>query len=79
MINRTSLNRTFLAKVRAAAHEAIGLAARKGQGQAYVTNRRGKLMMRVDYQYGRQPALRFWEQSRRDVTPLITEALGGLL
>lgn len=88
MITPTSLNEAFLDKVRAAAREATHLAAVASiycagvghpQGQAYVKNRRGRLMMRVDYQYGRQPAIRFWEQSRRDITPMITKALGGFL
>ena len=85
MITPTSLNEAFLAKVRMAAREAIRNAATfqldqlQPHGQAYVTNRRGRLMMRVDYQYGREPSLRFWEGSTKDITPMITSALGGAL
>lgn len=90
MLTRTSLNPAFVDKLRQAAREAIHNAAvaklyagsapeAQPQGQAYVKNRRNKLMMRVDYQYGREPALRFWEGSRKDVTPLVTSVLGGAL
>ena len=88
MITPTSLNEAFLAKLRGAAREATHNAAVASlncagqghpQGQAYVKNRRGRLMMRVDYQYGRTPSLRFWEGSTKDITPMITSALGGAL
>lgn len=89
MLTRTSLNSAFVAKVRAAAREAIhnaavatlyaGSQATHQQGQAYVKNRRGKLMLRVDYQYDRVPALRFWEGSRKDITGLMTQALEVVL
>ena len=86
MITRTSLNDAFLAKVRAAAREAITNAAAWTrdievplQGQAYTTNRRGRLMMRVDFEVGRSPAFRFWEGSRKDITPMVIKAMGGSL
>lgn len=86
MITRTSLNEAFLDKVRQAAREAVKFGAAwtepeqdHAKGVSYVSNRRGRRMMRVDYQYGRSPAFRFWEESRRDVTPLVTAALGGAL
>lgn len=78
MLTRTSLNEAFLNKCRAAARRAIRNAAAWGTtGQAYIDNRRGRLMMRVDYSPER--GLRFWEGSRKDVTPLIAGALGGAL
>ena len=87
MITKTSLNLAFLRKVRIAARQAIADASsitlQQGleapQGQSYIANRRGRLMMRVDYQYGREPSLRFWAQSRRDITPMVQAALGGVL
>lgn len=89
-LKKTSLNAAFLAKCRKAAKEAIHLASccqlyggsnarAHAQGQSYIKNRRGKLMMRVDYQYGRVPALRFWYQSKVDVTEMVQGALGGVL
>ncbi len=85
MITPTSLNEAFLAKVRVAAREAIRNAATfqldqlQPHGQAYVTNRRGRLMMRVDFEVGRSPAFRFWEGSRKDITPMVIKAMGGSL
>lgn len=85
MITPTSLNEAFLAKVRVAAREAIRNAATfqldqlQPNGQAYVTNRRGRLMMRVDFEVGRSPAFRFWEGSRKDITPMVIKAMGGSL
>lgn len=85
MITPTSLNEAFLAKVRMAAREAIRNAAAfqldqlQPHGQAYVTNRRGRLMMRVDFEVGRSPAFRFWEGSRKDITPMVIKAMGGSL
>ena len=85
MITPTSLNEAFLAKVRMAAREAIRNAATfqldqlQPHGQAYVTNRRGRLMMRVDFEVGRSPAFRFWEGSRKDITPMVIKAMGGSL
>ncbi len=78
MLTRTSLSREFLDKCRQAAHEAIkNAAAWQSLGQAYVVNRRGKPMLRVDYRP--DGGLRFLEQSRRDITPMIAEGLGGQL
>lgn len=78
MLTRTSLNEAFLKKCRAAARRAIRNAALwNTKGQAYIDNRRGRLMMRVDFEPGR--GLRFWEGSRKDVTSLIASALGGVL
>lgn len=85
MITPTSLNEAFLAKVGVAAREAIRNAATfqldqlQPHGQAYVTNRRGRLMMRVDFEVGRSPAFRFWEGSRKDITPMVIKAMGGSL
>lgn len=78
MLTRTSLNEAFLKKCRAAARRAIANAARwQSQGQAYVDNRRGRVMLRVDYEPSR--GLRFWEGSRKDITGLVAQALGGKL
>lgn len=78
MLTRTSLNEAFLNKCRAAARRAIRNAAAWGTpGQAYIDNRRGRLMMRVDYSPER--GLRFWEGSRKDITGLVAQALGGKL
>lgn len=86
MITSTSFNEAFCAKVREAARVAIRNSAAwtreqgtPADGQAYVKNRRGRLMMRVAYRPGASPSLQFLEGSKRDITPLVQRQLGGLL
>ena len=85
MIGRTSFNAQFKAKVRQGMRDAVRRAAMWGhdgkhaKGLAYVHNRRGRTMLRIDYHYGETPAFRFWEQSRKDITAMTLEALGGEL
>lgn len=86
MITSTSFNEAFCAKVRAAARAAIRNSAAwtreqgtPADGQAYVQNRRGKLILRVAYNPSRSPAFQFLEGSTRDITALAASALGGVL
>ena len=87
MITSTSFNEQFIAKVRAAAVEAVQRSAawtrpdasEANQGQAYVRNRHGKLILRAAYNPNRSPAFQFLEGSTRDITALAASALGGVL
>lgn len=79
MITRTSFNQAFADKVRAAMRRAVLNSAAWGtKGQAYVSNRRGKLMLRVDYDVTRSPAFAFWAPRQRDITPLAIEQIRHL-
>ena len=76
-IRTTSLrNPSFRHKIHLAMEEAV-VKSRLwgGKGQAYIKNRRGRLVMRVDHNRGEPGAFRFWWRDQSDMTPWILELL----
>lgn len=80
-LTRTSFHPVFIGKVRTAMREAAirsanWTAKRRGgfvDGQAYVTNRRGRPMLAV--RYNPSTGYRVYDRHQRDVTTLVASTL----